>query len=112
MIKNRLVGENILIYESTPHKLNPLRKVERILPNPFNDFLKLEANSLEDADDASEMKYIQTHFKLKIEFSERSNSGYIFFTKNFLGDKAYSTEIYLVNAYSFYQWRTLQLIKN
>jgi len=58
MIDNKLVGENILIYENIPHKNNPNRQVEKILPNPYNQFLNKNAHSLEDADDASEMKFI------------------------------------------------------
>lgn len=63
-------------------------------------------------DDANEMKYIQIHFKQKIELAYRMYQGYIFTTKDFTDPRSYQTEINIVNTFNFYQWRALTLIKN
>jgi hypothetical protein len=63
-------------------------------------------------DDAAEMKYIQNHFKSKIELMPRMYTGYFYQSKGFMSSKdSYQTELYVVNTFSYYQWRTISLMK-
>eukprot|EP00347_Sterkiella_histriomuscorum_P012361 403368887 len=110
--ESQLIGQNSLIYEKEPHPRNPKRTLERVAPNYFNHFFMQPACSQQDMDDANEMKYLQIHFKQKIELVYRMYQGYIFTSKDFIDNRSYQTDIHIVNTYNFYQWRALNLIKN
>lgn len=57
------------------------------------------------------MKYIQHRYKTKIELLPLMHTGYILRTRDFLGPDSLDTQVYLVNSFSFYQWRQLSLLK-
>ena len=56
------------------------------------------------------MKYIQDHFKTKIELMERSYFGYLFEFKEFLENNEYDSNLYIVNTFSYLSWREIELI--
>ena len=106
-----LIGENIMLTEIEPIITRPPWINERVAPNYFNKFFQEQAYNENDSEDAGEMKYIQNHFKTKFELMPRMYTGYIFQSKDYISDEEYQTSIHIVNTFSFYQWRSMTLLK-
>jgi hypothetical protein len=58
------------------------------------------------------MRYIQNHFKTKIELGKHLYTGCIYQSRDYLGKGYHQTGVYLVNTYSYYQWRSIALLKS
>lgn len=70
------MGENTYIYDV---------ENERISFNNFNLFFQQPAHYADEPHiDDTEMKFIQQHYKIKVELSESSYFGYIFISKDYL----------------------------
>jgi hypothetical protein len=85
-----------------------------VAPNIFNSFMQQRACNDNDIDDENEMKFLQNRFKSKFELQSKMYTGCIFLSRDFLctsSDQHHQTDLYIVNSFSYYQWRTMHLLK-
>ena len=108
---DHLIGENIMLLEEQVVPEKPQYYQQIVAPNYFNPLLQERSSSDNDKDDETELKYLQNHFKTKVELMPRMQIGYLFKSKEFNGPENFETCIYLVKTFSFYQWRQLSLLK-
>lgn len=74
-----------MLMEMSPIALRSQNCDQSLAPNYFNSFFVEQACNDNDADDAAEMRYIQNHYKTKIELMPRMYTGYVMQAKDFLG---------------------------
>lgn len=108
---NVLIGENVFMMRIKPVTNREQYTTQHIYPNYYNTFFLEDSYNENDLDDASEMRYLQNHYKTKIEFQRELYTGYLFQARDYLGYDYQQTGVYIVNTFSYYQWRTLTLLK-
>jgi hypothetical protein len=114
LIGNHLIGENIMLMEQRPRKLGSKWKEEVVAPNYFNTFMQESPCNENDIDDESEMKFLQNRFKSKFEILPKMYTGCIFRSRDYLSaksDQFHQTDLLIVNTFSYYQWRSMHLLK-
>ncbi len=100
--------------EQRPRKLGSKWNEEVVAPNYFNTFMQESPCNENDIDDESEMKFLQNRFKSKFEILPKMYTGCIFRSRDYLSaksDQFHQTDLLIVNTFSYYQWRSMHLLK-